>query len=168
MDKCLSSWCSWIVSPLDVLWANKLKWLIDWLIYRNFWRVWKTREQTTDKEAYSDTVSKFTSTMTTEQDSTLEDPLETTAEVSHQTTGSSMTSSTSRGTAFYFQCAVLDWPGLTQTDWDWPGLCWTDLDGPGLTWNDPDWPSWTDLGGPGLSRLSWTDLERLSISSALY
>jgi len=44
--------------------------------------------------------------MSTEQDSTLEDPTETTpVEIDH-TTGSSMTSS-SRGAGFYFQCAFL-------------------------------------------------------------
>ena len=46
--------------------------------------------------------------MSTGQDSTFEDPTETTPdEVTHQTTGSSMTSSSSRGAAFYFQCATL-------------------------------------------------------------
>jgi len=47
--------------------------------------------------------------MTTEQeDSTFEDSTETTfIGDAHQTTGSSMTSSTSRGAGFYFRCAVL-------------------------------------------------------------
>jgi len=46
--------------------------------------------------------------ITTAQDSTLEDLIETTpAEVTHQTTGSNMMSPMSRGTDFYFQCAVL-------------------------------------------------------------
>ena len=46
--------------------------------------------------------------MTTEEDYTIDDLRETTAvEVAHQTTGSSMTSSTSRGAGFYFNCAVL-------------------------------------------------------------
>ena len=41
--------------------------------------------------------------MTTGQDSSIEDP----TQVAHQTAGSSMTSSSSRGIRFYFQCAVL-------------------------------------------------------------
>jgi len=45
--------------------------------------------------------------MATEQDSTFEDPTEAAIEVAHQTTGSSMTSSSSRGAGFYFQCTVL-------------------------------------------------------------
>ena len=46
--------------------------------------------------------------MTTGQDSAFEDRTETTPiEITHQTTGSSMTSSSSRGANFYFQCAVL-------------------------------------------------------------
>jgi len=52
--------------------------------------------------------SILTSKMTTEQDSTFEDPNETTpVEVSDQTTGSTVTSSSSRGATFYVQCAVL-------------------------------------------------------------
>jgi len=46
--------------------------------------------------------------MTNAQDSTFEDATDTTpVEITHQTTGSSMTSSSSRGAGFYFQCAVL-------------------------------------------------------------
>jgi len=46
--------------------------------------------------------------MTTEVDYTIDDLRETTAvEVAHQTTGSSMTSSPSRGAGFYFNCALL-------------------------------------------------------------
>jgi len=46
--------------------------------------------------------------MTTEEDYTIDDLPETTAvEVAHQTTGSSMTSSSSRGAGFYFNFAVL-------------------------------------------------------------
>jgi len=49
--------------------------------------------------------------MSTEQDSTFEDPTEimatTPMEDTHQTTGNSMTSSPSRGVGFYLECAVL-------------------------------------------------------------
>ena len=46
--------------------------------------------------------------MTTEQDFTFEDPTETTpSDVTHQTTGSSMTSSSAGGAGFYIQCAFL-------------------------------------------------------------
>jgi len=46
--------------------------------------------------------------MTTEEDYTIDDLPEATAvEVAYQTTGSSMTSSSSRGAGFYFNCAVL-------------------------------------------------------------
>jgi len=46
--------------------------------------------------------------MTTEEDYNIDDLREATAvEVAHQTTGSSMTSSSSRGAGFYFNCAAL-------------------------------------------------------------
>jgi len=46
--------------------------------------------------------------MSTEQDSTIDDPTETTpVAVAHQTTGIGMTSSSSRGTDYYFKCLVL-------------------------------------------------------------
>jgi len=46
--------------------------------------------------------------MSTEQDSTFDDPTETTpVDVAHQTTGIGMTSSSSRGAGYYFQCSVL-------------------------------------------------------------
>ena len=48
--------------------------------------------------------------MTNGQGSTLEDPTEimtTLVEINHQTTGSGMTSSSSRAAGFYFQCAVV-------------------------------------------------------------
>ena len=49
--------------------------------------------------------------MATEQRSTFEDPTEiiTTvpSEITHPTTGSSVTSSSSRGAGFYFQCAII-------------------------------------------------------------
>jgi len=46
--------------------------------------------------------------MSTEQDSTFDDPTETTpAAVAHQTTGIGMTSSSSRGTEYYFKCIFL-------------------------------------------------------------
>jgi len=51
---------------------------------------------------------ELTSVMSSEQDFTLVDPTEKTpVEVTHLTTGSSMTSWSSRGAGFYFQCAVL-------------------------------------------------------------
>ena len=53
----------------------------------------------------------LTPTMTNDQYSTFEDPTETmtmtSGESTQETIGSSMTSSTSRGTGFYFQCAVV-------------------------------------------------------------
>ena len=53
-------------------------------------------------------MSPITTTMTTEEDYNIDDLREATAvEVAHQTTGSSMTSSSSRGAGFYFNCAVL-------------------------------------------------------------
>ena len=56
-------------------------------------------------------LSELSSTMTSSQGSTFEDPTEivttTPVEIAHQTTGSSMTSSSSRGVGFYFQCAVV-------------------------------------------------------------
>jgi len=46
--------------------------------------------------------------MSTEQDSTFDDPTETTpVDVAHQTTGIGMTSSSSRGTDYYFKCVFL-------------------------------------------------------------
>jgi len=46
--------------------------------------------------------------MTTEIDFTFEDPTETTAsEITHQTAGGSMTSSSPGGAGFYVQCAFL-------------------------------------------------------------
>jgi len=53
-------------------------------------------------------VSQVTSMMTTEQEFTFEDPTETTpSDVTHQTTGSSMTSSSPGRATFYVQCAFL-------------------------------------------------------------
>ena len=53
-------------------------------------------------------VSPITTTMTTEEDYNIDDLREATAvEVAHQTTRSSMTSSSSRGAGFYFNCALL-------------------------------------------------------------
>ena len=68
----------------------------------------RTKKGLSTLEKLCKSTENLTSTMSTEQDSTFDDPTETTpAAVAHQTTGIGMTSSSSRGTDYYFKCLDL-------------------------------------------------------------
>ena len=73
-------------------------------VYRNFWYLQKTKEWTT--VTVKDMVSKLT-LISTAQYNTFEDSTKISVEVTHQTTGRTLTSSSSHRAEFYFQCAAL-------------------------------------------------------------